>query len=300
LTITIQRKAKDLKVEQVKLVEDLINKYNVICVAELWKVRAMQLQELRKKLRKDVHIKVLKKSMFKIAVEKSAGKKQGLDKLLNFLKGSHVFLFTNLNPFKLALLIDKSRIKISAKAGDVAQEDIVVFAGNTGLAPGPIITELSDLGIRTKIEAGSIWVIKDTVVAKKGDVISEKLASMLTRLGIKPIEVGLKLVAAYDDGLVFTDEQLKLDLNGIIQQVKDAYLNSYTLAVASEYPTERTMWAILSKAVQEARSLAISVAYPAPETISLILVKAHQNMLGLASKIRALNKEAIPDEVFTQ
>jgi len=298
LSLVMQRKPKELKAEQVKLVEDMINKYNVICIAELWKVRAVQLQDLRKKFRNSMSIKVLKNSSVKLVIEKYVGKKPDLDKLLNHLSGSHVFLFTDLNPFKLSLLISRSKIKTSAKAGDLAQDEIIVREGNTAISPGPIITELNDLGIRTKIETGSVWVIKDTVVAKKGDIISEKLASTLTRLGIKPIEVGLRLVAAYDGGTILTSEQLKLDLNETIEQIKEAYLSSYSLAVNAEYLTEQTTGAILQKAALEAKSLAINAAYLTPETTPFILAKAHQNMLNVASKIRNVKKEAVPDEVF--
>jgi len=298
LSLIIQRKPKELKAEQVKLVEDMINKYNVICIAELWKVRAVQLQDLRKKFRNSVCIKVLKNSSVKLVIEKYVGKKSGLDKLLNHLSGSHVFLFTDLNPFKLSLLIGRSKIKTSAKAGDLAQDEIIIREGNTAISPGPIITELNDLGIRTKIETGSVWVIKDSVVAKKGDIISEKLASTLSRLGIKPIEVGLRLVAAYDGGTILINEQLKIDLNETIEQIKEAYLSSYSLAVNAEYLTEQTTGAILQKAALEAKSLAINAAYLTPETTPSILAKAHQNMLNVASKIRNVKKEAVPDEVF--
>jgi large subunit ribosomal protein L10 len=295
----MQKRPKELKAEQVRLVEDLINKYNVVCIAELWKVRAMQLQDLRKKFRDSVRIKVVKNSSVKLVIEKYAGKKSGLDKLLNHLSGSHVFLFTDLNPFKLSLLIGRSKIKTSAKTGDLAQDEIVIREGNTAISPGPIITELNDLGIRTKIETGSVWVISDSIVAKKGDVISEKLANTLSRLGIKPIEVGLRLIAAYDGGTILTGEQLKLDLNKIIEQIKEAHLSSYSLAVNAEYLTEQTTGAILQKAALEAKSLAIYTAYFTPETTPFILAKAHQNMLNLSSKVRNIKKEAVPDEVFS-
>ena len=66
----------------------------------------------------------------------------------------------------------------------------------------------------------------------------------------------------------------------------------------AEYLTEQTTGAILQKAALEAKSLAINAAYLTPETTPFILAKAHQNMLNVASKIRNVKKEAVPDEVF--
>jgi large subunit ribosomal protein L10 len=62
---------------------------------------------------------------------------------------------------------EKNKTKMTAKAGDVAPNDIIVPAGNTGLPPGPAISELHDVGIRTKIDVGSVWIVNDATVVKK-------------------------------------------------------------------------------------------------------------------------------------
>ncbi len=137
-----------------------------------------------------VHMKVIKNTLMKLAIENNEGKPE-LKKLVEHLQGSNVFLFTNLNPFKLALLLEKGKVKTTAKAGDMAAFDVIVPAGNTGQPPGPIISQLNAVGLPTKIESGSVWISKDTLVVRKGEVISEKLASVLSKLGIKPVEAGL-------------------------------------------------------------------------------------------------------------
>ena len=82
---------------------------------------------------------------------------------------------------------------MAARGGDIASFDIVSSCKNTGIAPGPMLTEFKEAGIPTKIDQGTIWIAKDTTPVKKGEVINEKLASILGKLDIKPVEAGISL-----------------------------------------------------------------------------------------------------------
>ena len=219
----------------------------------------------------------------RLALQRS--KKPGIEKLSEKITGPNVIILTNMNPFKLSLLLDMRKIMVAAKAGDVAQNDIVVRAGNTGMPPGPAMSNMRELGIQTKIELGSVFVVRDTVVAKKGDVVSPNLASMLSKLGIKPLEVGLSLNAAYNEGVILTGDQLHLDLEDTREQLQTAWNHAFSLAFEAGYPTHETIALLLRKAYSEAKSLAISSAYPAPEVINDILAKAYAQMLSLSVKI---------------
>ena len=115
--------------------------------------------------------------------------------------GSKVLIFTQLNPFELILFLNKNKVRVPAKGGDMATGEIMIPAGNTGLQPGPVISEFNEAKVQTRIEGGSIFIAKDTIVARKGDIISTKTASLLSKLGMKPMEAGLALSYAYDNGL---------------------------------------------------------------------------------------------------
>ena len=286
---SIQRKARD--VEQLA---DLIDAYNVIAFASLYKVRAIQLQELAKRFRSNLLMKVTKNILVKRALERSAKKNVG--DLAKHLTGSNILLFTDMNPFHLSLLFDRNKIKTTAKAGDIAPDDIVIPEGNTGLPPGPAISELHDAGVRTRIEAGSVWVTRDTVVTQSGEAIPLKVASVLSKLGIKPLEVGLKVVAAYDDGEIFTTDQLTLDLNDVKRQFDAAHLQAINLSVNTSYPTTATIEAILQRAHSEAKWLAINAAYVTPEVAADVLARAYGHMASLASHLAKVNKDAAPKE----
>ncbi|MFX0029808.1 MAG: 50S ribosomal protein L10, partial [Candidatus Hermodarchaeota archaeon] len=75
-----------------------------------------------------------------------------IDKLIPFVSGNLAFLFTNMDPFKLGLFLSKNKSNAPARVGQITPKDIVVPAGNTGFQPGPVITQLQNVGIKTRIQ----------------------------------------------------------------------------------------------------------------------------------------------------
>ena len=288
------RQSTLLKADEVKEITNLLSQYKAIGIASLQKVRAAQLQQLRKKLEKSANLRVIKNSLIKRAVSESKDK-EGLENLEEYLTGPNIFLFANLNPFKLALLLQKSRVMTTARAGDVAAFDVIVHAGNTGLPPGPIISQFTAVGLRTRIESGSVWVAKDTVVAKKGDVITSQLASLLSKLGIKPVEVGLSLRVVYDDGMILTEEELKLDLDEFRRSVEEAHNIAFNLSFKAAYPLPENIIFLLRMGHQEAYSLAMNVDIPTQDTIADLLRKAHTEMLSLSARLATVNEKTVPE-----
>jgi large subunit ribosomal protein L10 len=272
------------KTKEVEEITNLIKGYSIIGIASLQKVRAAQLQEFKRNLADKVYMRVLKNTLIKLAIE-NCKEKPDLKKLEEHVKGSNVFMFTNLNPFKLSLILQRGKVKTTAKSGDVAAFDVVVPAGNTGQPPGPIISQLNAIGLATRIESGSVWINKDTLVVRKGEQINERLASMLSKLGIKPVETGLALTVAFDDGLIVTQEQLRLDIDATKRDVESVYAESFALSISISYPTKENMATLLQLAHREAYALSIAAAIPTKETIEDLLRKANAEMLSLNSKV---------------
>ncbi|OYT55877.1 MAG: 50S ribosomal protein L10 [Candidatus Hecatellales archaeon ex4484_218] len=285
MSIVLEKKVKDWKKAEVEELAKLIENYKVVALSDLYKVKTAQIQELRKRFGDEVKFRCVKNTLARFALKKVSEKKPGVEKLEEYLKGSNLFIFTNISPFKLSILFEKNKINLPASAGDVAPEDIVVPEGNTGMSPGPVISELSDVGLPTKIESGSIWITRDTVVARKGEVISAKLASILSRLGIKPIKAGLTLKAAYEDGLIHPGEVLQINLDRYVEDFREAVSFAYNLAVNAGYPTLETLPILLSKALNEARNLAIHAMVFEKETLPIVLGKAYSEGVILAKKL---------------
>ena len=276
------------KAEAVQEIKNFLQQYNAVGVASLQKVRAAQLQELKRKLEKSAYIRVVKNSIIKRAIAECKDKPR-LENLEEHLAGSNIYLFTNLNPFKLVILLEKSRVKTTAKAGDTAAFDVNISSGNTGLPPGPIISQFTAVGLPTRIESGSVYVSRDTLVAKKGDVITARLAAVLSKLGIKPVEVGLTLKAVYDEGLIIVEEQLRLDLGEVRRSVEEAHFYAFSLSVNAAYPLPENIVFLLQTAHQKAYRLALNAGILTPDTVVDFIRRAHTEMLSL---INYLDKKA--------
>ena len=268
------------KISEVEEVAQLIKQYKVIGIASLKKVRAAQLQEFKKNLADKVYMRVIKNTLTKRAIE-NLNERPELKKLMEYLKSSNIYLFTDLNPFRLAILLQKGKVKTTAKSGDVAAFDVVVSAGNTGQPPGPIISQLNAVGLPTRIESGSVWISRDTLVVERGEVISGRLAGVLSKLGIKPVEAGLAMKVAYDEGSIITEEQLRIDLDETRQSVEDAHADALALSLSIVYPTTENTEMLVQIAHREAYALAIDAAIPTEETIKDLIRKAHAEMLSL-------------------
>lgn len=275
---------------EVEAIKDILKGYKSIGIASLQKVRASQLQELKKSMVGKVYFRVLKNTLMKLAIEEM--NQEDLKKLEEYLDGSNVYLFTDLNPFKLALLLERGKVKTTAKSGDIAATDVVVPAGNTGQPPGPIISQLNAVGLPTRIESGSVWVSKDTLVVRKGEVINERLAGVLSKLGIKSVELGLSMRAVLDNGLMIVGAQLKVDIEATKKSLEQSNSEAFALALGIAYPTKETIKPLLQNAHQKAVALAVGVALPTKETIADLIRKANAEMTSLSSAVEKAKPKA--------
>ena len=286
----VVRQSTLLKADKVTELKEFLSKYNAVGIASLEKVRSAQLQLLRKKLAKNACLRVVKNSLIVRAVSETMDSSE-IEKLEEHLTGPNLYLFTNLNPFKLAILLDKSRVNATARGGDVAAFDVTVPAGNTGLPPGPIISQFTAVGLRTRIEAGSVYVSKATMVVKKGEPISTQLASLLSKLGIKPVEVGLSLKVVYDDGSIITEEDLVVDLDAVQRSVEEAHRFAFNLSLEAAIPLPENIGFLLRRGHQEAYSLALNAGVSNPDTVKDLVRKANTEMLSLSKKLDDTEKK---------
>ena len=293
MTNMLTRQVAVWKKEIFSDLQTLLREYSVVAVADLQKVRSSQIQEMRKKLRGKAELVVAKNTILQKASEELASEKANVDKFAKSLSGSKVLIFTQMNPFELIVFLNKNKVRVPAKGGDVATGEIMIPAGNTGLQPGPVISEFNEAKVQTRIEGGSIFVAKDTVVAEKGDVLSTKTASLLSKLGMKPMEAGLTLSYAYDNGLVIGPNDLTFDLDQMRSQFSTAARLAFGLAVEANIMLSETAPVILGKAYRQAVAVSVEAEFFTKETAPKIIQKAYSNMNALSQAISAVKPEAL-------
>lgn len=272
-----------------KVVEDfvkLIKEYPIIGAVNMENLPAPQLQVMRGNLRGKVVMRMTKRRLIKIAIEQAKAEKKGIEELEKHLKGMPALLFSKENPFSLYKTLKKSKSSAPAKAGQTAPRDIVIPAGPTPFAPGPVIGELGAMGVKTSVEGGKIAVQEDVVVVKEGEEIKANVAGMLTRLDIKPMEIGLDLVAVYEDGTIYTRDILDIDEDAFLAQLQDAHRWSFNLAVEAGYFTKDTIELLVPKAFNEAKALALEANIMADAVAEELVAKAEAQGKALKDEIK--------------
>lgn len=270
------------KAQMYARLQELQSKYRVTAIIRLQKVRASQILQLRKKLKGQVEFVSIKDKLAVKALR--VVQMPGTDRLADDIREQCMLLFTDMSPFRLNMVLSKSKVMLAARGGDIASVDVEIEARNTGIAPGPMLTEFKEAGIPTRIDQGTIWIAKDTVPVRKGEVIGEKLASMLGKLDIKPIEATILLDTALEDGFKYGRDELVIDLKEVAGRLAAAHREAVALSVEAGYATPENVAQILAKASSSARSLSVEAGYVTPETRNDVLAAAHARALSLAQK----------------
>jgi len=267
-----------------KIVEDmakLMRQYSIVGMVNMEDMPASQLQGMRAELRGKVDMFMTKKRLMRIAIEKLKNEKKNIGELEKYFQGMPALIFTNESPFKLSKILRKSKTKAPAKAGQIAPNDIIINKGPTPFAPGPVISELSAAGLKVGVEGGKVAVKEDTVIVKKGEKIKPKVAEILTRLDIKPMEIGLGLVAAYEDGIIYQKDILDVDEKEYLNSINLAAAQAFNLAYNITYVTKENISLLIGKAFNDTKALGISQGILDKGIIEDLLGMAEMSMLSL-------------------
>lgn len=270
------------KKKQLDELRILLEKYPVIAIGSLERFPASLFQVLRKKLAGKAIVKVSKVRVVKKALLESKIKADGLEK---FVDKSIAVIFTEMNPFELYAFIKRNKGNVFAKPGLIAVEDIVVPKGDTGLPPGPALSDLKAAGLNPRLQGATILIPNDVVVVKKGEAVSKVVSSTLSKLNIKPVKVGLSLTAVYENGQIFEPSVLDIDSEKVFEKFVTAQRNAFNLAVNSAYATKETIPVLIGKAFNESKAVALEAGIFEKETIELFLAKASAQANALKQNV---------------
>ncbi len=264
---------------------ELFSKHETVFVINLHETSNRVLQEYRFWLRRrGAKIVKAKNTLVLIALRQLMGSVS--EEIERIFTGENLLIFTNENPFELAKWIWETGVRREAMPGDVAPFDLVVPAGNTNMGPGPIMSKFGKLKIPIKVQDGKIWVVRDTVVAKKGDKINEDAAEILKKLNVKPIFETLNIKAAIiKSKYVITTDELRIDTKTYRTMIEEAARGAFNLAVNTAYPAPEVLRVSIAKAYMEAINLAVNARYVTPETAQYILIRATMEANALAAVI---------------
>ncbi len=282
------------KKDEIEDIKNLLTTHSSVGIVGVHGIPSSQLQVMRKNLRGLADIKMCRNSLIDRALDESS---EDIKKIGKYVEDQTALLFTNENPFKLYKILDKGKTQAPIKAGAVSPKDIVIEKGPTSFPPGPIVGELTGAGIPAGIEGGKVVIRETKTVAKKGDVVDAKLASILARLNIRPVDLGLELRAVYENGMIYESKLLSVDEAQYIANLTTAVQRAFNLSINSAYPAKPTISILLTKAASQSRNLAINAELIIPDIIDVLLSKANAQMISLARVASGKDANAIGDKL---
>jgi large subunit ribosomal protein L10 len=267
------------KRDEVERIKAKAQSYAVMGLVDFYGIPATQMQQMRRDLRQSAELRMTRNTLIEHALMEMGG---DVEQVKEFIEGQSALIFTNENPFKLYRMLERTKTKMVAKPGDVAPEDIVISKGPTSFKPGPIVGELQQAGIPAAIEGGKVKIRETKTAVRKGEVISKKMADVLAKLNIRPIDVGLSLQVAFYDNAIYPPSMLMVDEEAYFTSFMQAALEGFNLSVNIAYPTTDTIRPIIGKAVIEARALGLEACIYEKDLADLIISRAYRETLSLA------------------
>lgn len=216
----------------------MLDTYNQILVVGVDNVGSNQLQGIRAGLRGDSIILMGKNTMMKRSIRvhaENTGNTSFLS-LIPLLVGNVGLIFTKGDLKEVKDEIAKYKVGAPARVGLVAQIDVVVPPGNTGLDPSQT-SFFQVLNIPTKINKGTVEITTNVDLIKKGDKVGSSEAALLAKLGLRPFSYGLVVKSAYDNGSVLSPEVLELTEDDVALKFADALANVAAVALSLSYPS---------------------------------------------------------------
>merc|ERR1719456_1168981 len=204
------------------------------------------MHSVRLALRGKGEVLVGKKTMQKkiIAIRAESADATALDKALhkvlceeNRLVGNLGLVFTNADTADVTKILTSFRVQAPARIGAVAPVDVIVPAGNTGLEP-TTTSFFQALNIQTKIAKGTVEITADKQVLATGDKVDNSVAVLLAKLKISPFWFQAEVRFYFQNGLLFTAQDLSLTSEVMAKEMSTAIANLSAMSLATGILTE--------------------------------------------------------------
>lgn len=214
----------------------LLDEYPKCFIVGADNVGSSQMQQIRIQLRGHGVILMGKNTMIKKVIRGHLEKNPLLEKLLPYIVENVGFVFTKLDLTDIRSKITENKVAAPAKANAIAPLDVTLPAQVTALGPEKT-SFFQALQITSKITRGTIEIVNDVPLIKKGDKVGASEAALLNMLKISPFSYGLQVLQVYDSGTVFSPDILDVTPADLRKKFMDGVKNVAAISLAVGYPT---------------------------------------------------------------
>lgn len=304
---------KDKKALQFERIYKIFDKYEKAIIVDVNNISASQIQKVRVELRslggeflmgKNTLIKAALTARLREPVETDRDfeqkKKDYTDCsrwecLLRLLQGNVGIVFCTGDFSEIKEVMDKNSRGAPAKVGQIAQSDVVVPAGSTGLDPKQT-SFFQQLDIQTKIVKSVIEIITPTKIISVGEIVEPGQAALLDKLQIRPFVYILAATDVVDNGKVFPAAVLNITPEDI--KAKYARVLNYVAAVSMEaaYPTEVSVRHSITNSFKNLVGVTLETEYSFPQADAFKNAAASGPAPAAAAEAAAPVEEEKPEE----
>jgi large subunit ribosomal protein L10 len=269
------------KQKQSEQLSKKISGYKTVCLAEAHGFDSDSYEQIKKSFRGKADIiytnKVIVQNALKLAKSPLADSAASVR--------MPVLLLSDQDPFEISKTIMANKTYTTIKAGQTASEDITLPSGPTPFPPGPMLSQFSSVGVKTKNEGGKISIVSDTTVVKKGEPVSEKIATILSSMDITPNELMLSIDVAWNGGIIFKHDVLYRPIEEYRKDVVRVFSSSLSLSMARGILNRYSVKPIIQKIYIGVKYLSLDVGIVSSATIKELLLKAHLQENSLSKKL---------------
>jgi len=258
--ITPGQKRRQRKEKYKVKFEKLLGEFKNVLVVGVDNVGSLQMQKVRIALRGKAILIMGKNTLMRMIIRETAAANPKLEALLPYVRGNMGLVFTNDDLQKVRQVITEYKVPAGAKSGTFAPSDVFVPPGPTGLDPGQT-GFFQALNIATKIVRGSIEIVNQVHLVKKGDKITSSAVALLAKLDIKPFFYGIVVNQVYENGAVYPSDVLDVTQDELLEKFLNATNKLRALSLAARWPNELTLTYHMASGFRKLLALSLATNY---------------------------------------
>jgi len=245
-------------------VDNMVTEYKNVLLCKVDNVGSNQMQKIRLALRGKAELLMGKNTLMRKVIREHAQVNKNLEALLPLVRGNIGLVFTNDSLTEVRETIEKNKVPAAAKSGTYAPVDVFVPPGPTGLDPGQT-SFFQALNIATKIARGSIEIINQVHLIKKGDRVTSSHVALLTKLDIKPFFYSMNVKTVYENGSVYDAAVLDMTKEDLLAKFFGGVRKLAALSLAMGYPNAASMPFILGNGFRKVLAISLATEYEIKE-----------------------------------
>jgi len=240
--------------------EKLLEEYKNVLIVGVDNVGSLQMQKVRIALRGTAIMIMGKNTLMRMIMRKIMEKNPRLEALLPHVRGNMGMIFTNYDLAKIRQIVTEYKVPAGAKSGTLAPSDVFVPPGPTGLDPGQT-GFFQALNIATKIVKGSIEIVNQVHLIKKGDKVTSSAVALLAKLDIKPFFYGIVALQVYENGSVYPAQVLDITPDELLERFMKGVNTLRALSLAARWPSELTLPFQIASGFRKLLALSLATNY---------------------------------------